>query len=270
MSAALQENTDTPEQSIRSSCENSSTGNDRRKVHVVIQGKGGIGKTVAAINLIQYLRDSRKQPVAAVDLDPMNHTLAEYLGLHAASVALFDDTEHVSLAGGAIDTMMQAALTDDTSTVIDNGAAGFVRYCSYLAETDIAGLLAERDRELVVHAVIAGGDMFAQCLFGLNTILTTLPDTVHVVVWLNEHSGPVEYDGKRFEDMSVYLDNRGRIVGLVRMPRLSPLFLADFNTMSKQRLTYAEAIDSPAFHIMNRKRLDIIRRAVWQQLDQVL
>jgi hypothetical protein len=219
------------------------------------------------MNLIQYLRDSRKQPVTAIDLDPMNHTLAEYTGLHAKGVALFDDAEHVSLAGSDIDTMMQAAMTDDASTVIDNGAAGFVRYCGYLAETDIAGLLAERDRELVIHTVIAGGDMCAQCLIGLNTILTTLPDAVRLVVWLNEHSGPVEYNDKRFEDMSVYLDNRHRIAGLVRLPRLSPLFLQDFKAMLKQRLTYQEAIDSPAFHIMNRQRLVIIRRAVWQQLD---
>jgi hypothetical protein len=222
------------------------------------------------MNLVQYLRDSRKQPVAAIDLDPMNHTLAQYVGLHAKDVPLFEDAEHVNIAGSEIDAMMHAAATEDVTTVVDNGAAGFIRYCNYLAETDIAGLLAEQNRDMVIHAVIAGGDMCAQCILGLNTILTTLPESVRAVVWLNEHSGPIEYDGMGFEDMRIYLDNRHRILGPVRLPRLSPLFLQDFNDMLRKRLTYQEAIDSPEFHLMNKRRLFMIRQAVWQQLDGVL
>jgi len=266
MSATLEESpTDTKESKTPSSLE-SSPADDRHKVHVVLQSKGGIGKTIVAMNLIQFLRDSRKLTVNAIDLDPMNHTLAGYPGIHAKSVTLFDDAEHVNLAGGEIDAMMHAALTDEVGTVIDNGAAGFVRFGAYLAETDIAGLLEERNRALIIHAVIAGGDMCAQCIIGLHTILTTLPASVRAVVWLNEHSGPVEYDGMTFEEMKIYRDNAQRIAGIVRLPRLSPLFLQDFNDMLRRRFTYAEAIESPDFRIMNRQRLVMIRRGVWEQL----
>src|SRR5208282_6851067 len=104
---------------------------------------------------------------------------------------------------------------------------------------------------LIIHAVIAGGDMCAQCIIGLHTILTTLPASVRVVVWLNEHSGPVEYDGMTFEEMKIYRDNLHRIVGIVRLPGLSPLFLKDFNDRQRRRFIYQEAIESPDFHIMN-------------------
>ena len=230
--------------------------------------KGGIGKSLVSLNLIQYLRD-KGQTVQAIDLDPMNHTLAEYPGIRAKSVDLFMEG-HAELKGREIDELAQSMLTDDASFVLDNGAAGFVRFGGYLAENEFAELLSERGRDLVVHAVIAGGDMAAQCILGLNTILTSFPAAVRVVLWLNEHSGPVEVGGMGLEEMKIYRDNVARIAGVVRMPALSSMFLRDFNEMLRRRLTYAEAIDSPDFHIMNTQRLVMIRRQVWQQLDQVL
>jgi hypothetical protein len=90
---------------------------------------------------------------------------------------------------------------------------------------------------------------------------------VRLVVWPNEHSGPVEIDGLTFEEMTIYRDSRDRIAGLIRLPRLAPLFLQDFNDMIRRRLTYEEAVGSPEFHIMNKQRLVMIRRAIWEQLE---
>jgi hypothetical protein len=238
----------------------------RHKVHVVLQNKGGIGKSLVSLNLVQYLRD-RKLSISAIDLDPMNHTLAEFSGIQARPVDLFD-ASHTDLKGREIDELAVSMLNEDSSFVIDNGAAGFVRFGDYLADNDFAGLLAERDRDLVVHAVIAGGDMASQCVQGLHTLLTSFPASVPVVVWLNEHTGPINPDVD-FEEMKIYRDNAKRIAGLVRLPRLSSLFLQDFNEMIRQRLTYEEALTSPAFHVMNRQRLLMTRRAVWKQLDEI-
>jgi hypothetical protein len=254
----------TQESPTQTSSENSPKAN----IHVVLQNKGGIGKSLVSLNLVQYLRESRKQTVQAIDLDPMNHTLAEFTGIRAVSVDLFD-ASHTDLKGREIDELAVSMLNEDSSFVIDNGAAGFVRFGGYLADTEFAAMLAERDRNLILHAVIAGGDMAAQCVLGLHTLLSSFPETVRFVIWLNEHSGPVEIDGQSFEKMKIYLDNAKRIAGLVRLPRLSSLFLQDFNEMIRQRLTYEEALTSPAFHVMNRQRLLMTRRAVWKQLDEI-
>ena len=40
--------------------------------------------------------------------------------------------------------------------------------------------------------------------------------------------------------------------------------------MLRRRLTYAEAIESPDFFIMNKQRLVQIRRGIWQQLEAIL
>lgn len=257
----------TQESPILTSSENSSKADVRHKIHVVLQNKGGIGKSLVSFNLIQYLRENRKQ-VEAIDLDPMNHTLAEFAGIRAKRVDLFD-ASHTELRGRELDELAVAMLNEDSSFVIDNGAAGFVRFGAYLADTEFAELLTERNRDLVIHAVIAGGGMAPQCVIGLHTLLSSFPETAPVVIWLNEHSGPVEIDGSSFEEMKIYQDNAKRIAGLVRLPRLSPLFLQDFNEMIRQRLTYEETLASPAFHIINKQRLVITRRAVWKQLDGI-
>jgi hypothetical protein len=115
----------------------------------------------------------------------------------------------------------QTMMTEDASFVIDNGAAGFVRLGSYLVETEFSDLLAQYNRDLLVHAVVAGGDMALKCPAGLDTVLSAFPPSVKVVIWLNEHSGPVEVDGKVFEDWKGYTDNIRRIPGLVRLRRSS-------------------------------------------------
>lgn len=239
-------------------------------VHCVLNNKGGIGKTIVAMELVQYLRESRRIGVQAIDLDPMNHTLSEYAGLGARSVDLLE-RDHAAFNGDGIDGLAGEALTMDSSFVIDNGSAGFVRFTEYLVATDFAGLLAERSKGLVIHVVIAGGDMTAQCILGLNTLLEAFGggSGVRFVGWLNEHPGPIRLLKTSFEGMKIYQDNIGRFLGLVRLPRLSPLFLADYNKMLTARLSYAEALGSPEFGIMNRQRLVMTRRAVWAQLSEI-
>jgi CO dehydrogenase nickel-insertion accessory protein CooC1 len=45
-----------------------------------LQGKGGVGKSLVAAILSQYLA-SRGQDVHGIDTDPVNHTLSEYRDL---------------------------------------------------------------------------------------------------------------------------------------------------------------------------------------------
>jgi hypothetical protein len=101
--------------------------------------------------MAERLRDRRKLTVQAIDLDPMNHSLCEFTDIHAKPVALFEHD------GRQLDTLAEAMLTEDVSFIIDNGAAGFLQGGSYLAETDFASLLPDRKRELLLHAVVAGG-----------------------------------------------------------------------------------------------------------------
>ena len=46
-------------------------------VHLSLQGKGGVGKSLVASLLAQYFRDRKGMSVRCIDADPVNQTLAQ-------------------------------------------------------------------------------------------------------------------------------------------------------------------------------------------------
>jgi CO dehydrogenase nickel-insertion accessory protein CooC1 len=51
-------------------------------IHLSLQGKGGVGKSLVASILAQYLLQ-RGKTVRCIDTDPVNKTLSQYRGLPA-------------------------------------------------------------------------------------------------------------------------------------------------------------------------------------------
>jgi CO dehydrogenase nickel-insertion accessory protein CooC1 len=54
-------------------------------VHLVLQGKGGVGKSFVSAILAQYLR-SKSATLHCLDTDPVNATFAQYAQLKAEHV----------------------------------------------------------------------------------------------------------------------------------------------------------------------------------------
>ena len=52
-------------------------GSASTSIHISLQGKGGVGKSLISAILSQYLL-SKGQDVRCVDADPVNQTLSEY------------------------------------------------------------------------------------------------------------------------------------------------------------------------------------------------
>src|SRR5450432_1103610 len=61
-------------------------------VHVVLQGKGGVGKSFISAILAQYFR-TKSAPVHCLDTDPVNATFAQYRLLEA---------EHLKVVGAVV------------------------------------------------------------------------------------------------------------------------------------------------------------------------
>src|SRR5579884_3436090 len=59
-------------------------------IHLTLQGKGGVGKSLVASILAQYLRSGGRR-VHCVDTDPVNRTLAQYSALTAERINLRDE-----------------------------------------------------------------------------------------------------------------------------------------------------------------------------------
>ena len=90
-------------------------------IHLTLQGKGGVGKSLVASVLAQYLREEGKE-VRCIDTDPVNRTFAQYGALGADRLNLRD--EHNRIEQRAFDSLIERFLTEDAATfVVDNGAS---------------------------------------------------------------------------------------------------------------------------------------------------
>lgn len=237
------------------------------QVHVTLQGKGGVGKSLVASLLAQYHR-GKGVPVVAVDTDPVNATLSGYEALAPRRLELLDGSR---VDERRFDELMEALLTEDATFVVDNGAASFIPFSNYLIENRAAEMIAGADKQLVVHTVVTGGQALVDTLAGFDALAAQLPPDTQLVVWLNEYFGAITADGKSFEQMRAYQEHRHRVRGMVRIPRqTSDTFGKDVELMLDRRLTFDEVTQSPAFGLMAKQRLAMVRRTIDQQLDAVL
>lgn len=76
-------------------------------IHLTLQGKGGVGKSLVASILAQYLK-SKDGDVRCIDTDPVNRTFAQYAALAADRLNLRD--EHNRIEQRAFDSLTHASI----------------------------------------------------------------------------------------------------------------------------------------------------------------
>lgn len=241
----------------------------RRKLHFVLQGKGGVGKTFVSLLLAQCIQETG-EPLILVDTDPVNASLSSLSNM---------ESEHVSIFTGkkvdtrALDLFTERLADADANVVIDNGASSFVPVSQYLLENDVAGILEEAGRQVVVHTIITGGPGMLDTIKGFATVIESFPPSVQIVVWLNEFFGPiVNANGKPFEELSAFTQHRDRVLGLVRLAALSEEASSDLQDMISKRLSFTDALapDNAKLLRVQKSRLFKVKQALWPQIEAVI
>ena len=65
-----------------------------KMVHFILQGKGGVGKSLVASILAQYLQSSNAaETVHCFDTDPVNQTFSRYKALNAEMVPILNQDD---------------------------------------------------------------------------------------------------------------------------------------------------------------------------------
>src|SRR6266545_6675042 len=70
---------------------------DGTTVHLSLQGKGGVGKSLVASLLAQYFRHRKGMTVRCIDADPVNQTLTQYKELGAERLDLLREGDRKSV-----------------------------------------------------------------------------------------------------------------------------------------------------------------------------
>jgi hypothetical protein len=234
------------------------------EIHFSLQGKGGVGKSLAASLLAQYFRHRRSMPVRCIDTDPVNQTFSQYRELGADRMELLRDG---SVDQRAFDGLMENLLTEPGTFIVDNGASTFIPLWNYMLENNAMAMLKGSRRKLYVHCVITGGQALADTLSGFARLAQTSEDQ-NIVLWINEYFGRIEREGRQLHEMPVYVEHAGRVLGSVVIPRRNQdTFGRDMEDVITRKLTLQEAIDSAGFSIMMRQRLKVMQRELFDQLD---
>ena len=237
-----------------------------KPVHLILQGKGGVGKTFVAAMLAQFLGRAGTPPLC-IDTDPVNASFSGYKSLEVRSLAILQDRE-VNKRG--FDALVELIAKSDAPIVIDNGAASFLPLSAYLLANGVLGLLYDMDRPVVLHTVITGGQALPDTFAGFESLATSYPREAEIVVWLNPFWGAIEQDGVGFEGSRVYKNLKSRVGGIIAIPTFdSDTFARDLSDMLSDHLTFDQAIADDTRPIMVRQRLKMAQRRIFDEVAKV-
>jgi len=242
----------------------------KKRVHFILQGKGGVGKSVIAAFFAQYLLQNN-QSILCIDTDPVNRTLAGYKSLDVKTINILDEDE---INPRNFDVLVQNIIDCTTQDIIiDNGASSFVPLSSYIVNNDIPSFLAETAGcTTIIHVVITGGQAMMDTLLGLTALLEQFPShAVKFVVWLNPYWGVIENQGKSFFHMRVFEVNQERILGVIELPNLrAETFGLDLSALLQSKKTFEQGVQDVTLPIMVRHRLGKIKKQIFTEISNKL
>lgn len=236
-------------------------------VHFILQGKGGIGKTLVSTILAQWLGQKDGAKLRCFDTDQENPTFSRYKALNVKHVPVMTDTRNIDPK--RFDALMIDILEEDGICVVDNGANSFTPLMAYLIENDCFAMLEEAGRKVYIHTIVGGGDTLHDTATGFAA--TAKATHVPLILWENEHFGRLASpSGKVFTDAQSYLDHAERVRGRVVLGARNPdTFGADIKKMNTGRLTLTEVRESERFNVMEKQRIKVVFRDLFEQLDKV-
>ncbi|WP_426116968.1 P-loop NTPase [Massilia sp. PWRC2] len=238
-------------------------------LHLILQGKGGVGKSLVAVLLAQYLQ-SKGQNVVCADTDPVNKTFSKYASLDVASV-------EIAVGGNILqakfDPLMEMVMNTEATFVIDNGAATFMPLTKYLLENDIYEVMAQSGKKVFVHTVITGGGAMRDTYDGFNALVEKVNEHAKIVIWENEFWGAFSYEGHGITDSKLYKEAKkaGKIAGIVKIVdrSQSDTMVGDMKAMTSSSMTLDDVMKSSDFTFLAKNRLKKIVGNVFEELDNV-
>ena len=220
-----------------------------KRLNLILNGKGGVGKSFFAVNFVQYLKDKNILHLAC-DCDNENSTLKR---LHGEAVEFLELSEPRGL-----DAMFHAFVKHDL-VVVDCRAASTDVFFDYFDEIDLRAILKNLSVALtVIMPVNQEADSIAQ----LQRIVEKLTNACSYVVVRNEvHS----------DLFTVYDQSKIRVrlkdeLGMkeVVMTQLQPWLV---EALSHKNLPIAEALKDGTFHLLDRQRLQTWQRKLYTQIE---
>lgn len=219
-------------------------------INIVLAGKGGVGRSMVASCLAQYFM-SLKSDLYCANADPLSVGFNAYEDFNVDQINIL--TNHGEFAMSKFDRLVHRLIEHPGDSVIDTGGASYAAILGYLARNEVLPLLKARGKRVIIHAPIVGGIGLEPSLRGLRALLQL---RAPIVVWKNEHFGPLVENGCcALEQSEVFRAAGDQIVGVVELFPTNPdTHGKDICLMLKERWTFARVMNIPEVKLMQRRR----------------
>ncbi|WP_267523172.1 conjugal transfer protein TraL [Campylobacter sp. MG1] len=233
------------------------------KIHFILNGKGGIGKSFISSLLCQYFLYN-KESILAIDTDPNNTTLCNIKALNANFLKLIDDDGKFNVR--EFDKIIELAYSKEKKNyIIDSGATTFIPLIDYLKENEIISLLKNEKIEIYFHVPIVGGQAQDDTILGLVQLINNFD--CNFIVWCNEYHGSLN----NFENTQEYNAIKEKINALIYLKQFSKdTYGKDLLELTSKNLTFDESLKDKSFSLMSKQRLKIFRDKVFEQIKIIL
>lgn len=222
-----------------------------KRLDLIFNGKGGVGKSFFAVNFVQYLKDKGVR-FSACDCDNENSTLKRFHG---------DEVQFLDLSHPrGLDAMIRALEKTDL-VVVDCRAASSDTFFNYFDEIDLQSTLKDLSAALTlilpINQEADSIDQLQRATDKLKTICSyiVLRNTVH------SDTFPL------FENTVI----RKRLVKElgakeITMTKLQPWLVEE---LSHKNLTVSASVASGHMHLLDRRRLQTWQQKLYTQIESV-
>lgn len=219
-----------------------------KRLDLVLNGKGGVGKSFFAVNFVQYLKDKGIKFIAC-DCDNENSTLKRFHG----DEVLFLDLSHPR----GLDTMIRALEKVDL-VVVDCRAASTDTFFNYFDEIDLSPTLKTLSAMLTLIMPV---NQEADSIDQLKRASDKLNNTCSYVVLKNSvHSS----DFNVFDNTVVCKRLKELGAKEITMNKLQPWLVEE---LSLKNLTITQAISEGRLHLLDRQRLQTWQRKFYSGIE---
>ena len=220
----------------------------KRQLNLILNGKGGVGKSFFAVNLVQYFKD-RQLPLIAWDSDNENSTLKRF----------HPDAEFLNLTQPrSLDDMFRS-LDRANLVVVDCRAASTDLFLRYFSAIDLAAVLRQLEVRLTLVMPV---NHEADSLDQVQRLVEELGEKAHFVIIRNQVHG---------EAFNLYDQSAVRVKILKRLGgkeiTLSRMEEWLVESLSRTNLTITAAACHETFYLLDRQRLITWQRRLYAEID---
>jgi len=222
----------------------------QRQLNLILNGKGGVGKSFFAVNFVQYLKDQQVKHVA-IDTDNENSTLKRF----------HPEARFVDLANARELDELVAAVETAPLVVVDCRAASTGLFLTYFAE-------------LAVFDVLKGMDTVLTVVSPVNHDLDSVEQIRIISNAFDRRCRYLMVKNRAFTEQFVIYDaseTRKQLLNELAakemtMPKLQEWLVA---ALHQHNLAVGQAAQDPKFTLMDRQRLKNWQRQFAGQLESV-